>query len=396
MSYVAIIGKTPDLSIAELESLFGPENIKPLSKQAVLLSKNVKPETFSKLGGSIKISKILSEIPSTKWPYIHDYIMKNLPILLSQLPTQKFTLGLSVYGLDLSTGKLQATALSAKKMATKSGLKIRIVPNKTLELNSASIIHNKLLEDSGSEIIFVKVPAGKTIIAKTVWTQNIDDYSARDYERPMRDSRVGMLPPKLAQIIINLACGKTAIIPGKTTIYDPFCGTGVLLQEALLINCQVIGTDLEPRMIDYSKKNLDWLYEKFSISSQIVDLYQADATKVKINPLGDYFIACETYLGRPLSVQPLPDVLQKIVQDCDTIHKKFLLNIANQTKTGFRMCIAVPAWYTKKGFIHLPTLDFLSDLGYNRISFKHVAKKDLIYYRQGQQVARELVVLERS
>ena len=92
----------------------------------------------------------------------------------------------------------------------------------------------------------------------------------------------------------------------------------------------------------------------------------------------------------------MPDVLQKIVQDCDTIHKKFLLNIANQTKTGFRMCIAVPAWYTKKGFIHLPTLDFLSDLGYNRISFKHVAKKDLIYYRQGQQVARELVVLERS
>ncbi len=395
MSYIAIIGKTPDLSIAELEALYGPENIKPLSYQVVLLSNNVKPETFSRLGGTLKIAKILTEVKSDKWSYIHDYIIKNVPFLLNQAPNKKFTLGCSVYGLKVTTGKVQASALSVKKLANSHGLKMRIVPNKNLELNSATVLHNKLITESGTEIIFVKTLNNSTIIAKTIWIQNIDEYSARDYDRPKRDSRVGMLPPKLAQTIINLVCGKTSIIPGQTTIHDPFCGTGVLLQEGLIMGSNMIGSDLEDRMIDYSQQNLNWLTKKFVIEGKLLDLFVADATTLKIKPHQDYFVACETYLGRPLAHQPTPIVLQKIIQDCDTIHRKFLQNIARQTVSGFRMCLAVPAWHTKNGFSHLPTLDFLRDLGYNRISFKHVGKKDLIYYRQGQQVARELVVLER-
>src|SRR3546814_11679403 len=62
-----------------------------------------------------------------------------------------------------------------------------------------------------------------------------------------------------------------------------------------------------------------------------------------------YTIATEIYLGRPFSTQPDPATLQKVMQDTDTIHKKFLQNVARQTKPGFRMCIAVPAWHTKHG-----------------------------------------------
>jgi hypothetical protein len=38
--------------------------------------------------------------------------------------------------------------------------------------------------------------------------QDIDAYAERDFERPMRDAFVGMLPPKLAQIMLNLAVGE--------------------------------------------------------------------------------------------------------------------------------------------------------------------------------------------
>ncbi len=84
------------------------------------------------------------------------------------------------------------------------------------------------------------------------------------------------------------------------------------------------------------------------------------------------------------------------MQDVDTIHKKFLQNVARQTKPGFRLCIAVPAWKTKNGFQHLKTLDSLEELGYTRVSFAHARPKDLVYHREDQIVARELVVLIRK
>lgn len=64
---------------------------------------------------------------------------------------------------------------------------------------------------------------------RTSFVQDIESYTARDQARPMRDARVGMLPPKLAQIIINLALSNNDI----TEVLDPFCGTGVVLQEGI-------------------------------------------------------------------------------------------------------------------------------------------------------------------
>jgi hypothetical protein len=56
----------------------------------------------------------------------------------------------------------------------------------------------------------------------------------------------------------------------------------------------------------------------------------------------------------------------------------------------------MPAWKSKEGYIHLPTLDKLTELGYNRVSFVHTSFDQLIYRRPDQTVARELVVLERK
>ena len=84
------------------------------------------------------------------------------------------------------------------------------------------------------------------------------------------------------------------------------------------------------------------------------------------------------------------------MQDVNHIHKKFLQNVASQTQPGFRMCIAVPAWSVRGEFKHLKTLDILDELGYNRIEFVHARSEDLIYHREGQVVARELVVLTRK
>jgi hypothetical protein len=43
-------------------------------------------------------------------------------------------------------------------------------------------------------------------LARTIFIQDIDAYSARDTGKT-RDMEVGMLPPKLAQMMLSLALG---------------------------------------------------------------------------------------------------------------------------------------------------------------------------------------------
>ena len=390
MKYIAITGRSSPLSVAELESVFGSQNILPVSDDAVIFNAHEVMQKAEHLGGTIKIAKILTQLPNNNWNYIVDYLMKNVPLYLGFVPPGKLTIGFSVYGINVSPAKINATALGLKKLAKDYGRSVRIVPNKESSLNSAQVLHNKLTGEKGWEIIFVATKSGQTILAQTIHEQDIDSYASRDQQRPFRDARVGMLPPKLAQTIINLSGAQTG-----QTLLDPFCGTGVLLQEALIMGINIIGTDIESRMIEYSEKNLLWLENspRININAKY-NLKTADATDIKITSDIDS-VACETYLGRALTQLPDEQALYKIIQDCDTIHKKFLQNVASQTKNGFRMCLAVPAWSTKRGFRHLPALDHLKELGYNRISFVHVDTKDLIYHRSNQTVARELVVLER-
>ncbi len=231
--------------------------------------------------------------------------------------------------------------------------------------------------------------------------QDIDAYAARDQARPKRDARVGMLPPKLAQIIINLAAKDTNPLHGSYVL-DPFCGTGVIMQEASLMGFEVYGSDIDKRMVEYTDENLLWLLNlpenpitPFGEDKRYYRLETGDATSHTWSPEPG-FIAAETYLGRPFSALPVMAVLTEVMQDVNTIHRKFLQNVARQTKPGFRMCVAVPAWKTKTGFKHLPVLDQLTDLGYNRLSFVHASNRELIYRRPEQIVARELVVLIRK
>ena len=107
-------------------------------------------------------------------------------------------------------------------------------------------------------------------------------------------------------------------------------------------------------------------------------------------------IAGETYLGRPFSSLPDRETLSGVMQDVNLIHKRFLQNVVRQTQSGFNLCIAIPAWKTPEGFKHLKLLDSLEELGYTRRSFVHADNEDLLYYREGQIVARELVVLIRK
>ncbi len=61
------------------------------------------------------------------------------------------------------------------------------------------------------------------------------------------------LHPKIAKVLVNLSC-----ISKDKLLLDPFCGTGGILIEAGLMGINIIGSDIEEKMIDGCKKTLDY------------------------------------------------------------------------------------------------------------------------------------------
>jgi len=392
-SSLLILGRQPALGVAELEGLFGAAAVQPFGPSAALLDVAPADVQFARLGGSTRLCKLLTPLPSTAWAGIRHYLLENIPKFARDLPEGKLTIGISLFGVGAHLKDLERMLLEAKKAVKASGRPVRIVPNKELELNSAQVLHNGLTKPGNWELVVVS--DGKTAyLTQTVTVQDIEGYAARDQARPFRDARVGMLPPKLAQIIVNMASTGTQTAPAR--LLDPFCGTGVVLQEAGLMGYDVYGSDLEPRMVEYSIGNLHWLREKFQVAGDAVRIELGDATSHRWNQPIDV-VAGETYLGAPLTTMPSPQNLRKIIDNTNAIHEKFLRNIAPQLQSGTRLCLAVPAWsVVKDAYVRLPVLDHLPELGYNAIKFVHAKKQELVYHRENQLVARELVVIVKE
>jgi tRNA G10 N-methylase Trm11 len=422
MQSLLILGRQPALGLAELESLYGADKLQPVGDQAVIVDVDPCLLAFNRLGGSLKFCKVLTILETTQWPEIQKFLEKAAPEHAKTMPEGKMHLGLSVFGLDISPQRIVATALSVKKAVQATGRSVRVVPNQELALSSAQVIHNHLVDANGWELVFVR-HGNQTICAQTVREQDIASYTNRDRNRPKRDARIGMLPPKLAQIIINLAVGQLPDearqsvceippdVPIPTIHYtgvyllDPFCGTGVILQEASLMGYDVYGTDLDKRMIEYAKENMQWLrkqpesqvtFPPENTEKEYVTFETADATSHTWTPKPTV-IASETYLGRPFTAMPNSEILAQTAADCNLIIKKFLRNIHDQILPGTRLCLAVPAWQVHANeFKHLPVVDQMADLGYTPVSFVHVEARDLLYYRNDQIVARELIIITRK
>ncbi|QQS19336.1 hypothetical protein IPL85_03540 [Candidatus Saccharibacteria bacterium] len=368
------------------------------------MSLDVQQIEFLRLGGSTRLAAVLGEMSGTSWKQVEKSLIELAKSTAFALPTSgKFHLGLSAYGFDISPAKLNALGLTLKKVIrSRYEGSVRLVPNNETELGTAQVIHNRLVTPNGAELLLI-ADSEKTYIAKTICVQDIASYTLRDRGRPKRDARVGMLPPKLAQIIINLAAASQPAHPynganeakQRAQILDPFCGTGVILQEAILSGFTAYGSDLEERMVAYSQQNIEWLLATCRLPAPRPVIEIGDATTHVWQQPIDY-VACETYLGRPFTEQPSSAILAQTISEVNLILKRFLQNIAPQLKSKTRLCLAVPCWFDGREQKHLPLIQHLSDMEFERIHFKHALAQDLIYHREGQIVGRELVTLQKK
>ncbi|MEW6069210.1 MAG: DNA methyltransferase [Candidatus Thermoplasmatota archaeon] len=91
------------------------------------------------------------------------------------------------------------------------------------------------------------------------------------------------LHPRIARALVNLSCVKE-----NEVLVDPFCGTGGILIEAGLLNLRTIGFDIEKRMVEGTKKNLEF----FNIRNY--ELFQAD-----VGELTKFIKSCDAIVTDP-------------------------------------------------------------------------------------------------
>ena len=382
--YIAILGRQPALSIAELERVY--DHVDWFSEESALVETD--SINIERLGGTQKAGRVTIEFSGGDWRRVSMKIVQHYSKLWAHYDG-KLTLGISAYGFDTSVREVQKTGLLIKSKLKGSTASLRLIPNQDLVLSTATSHHNKLgLSENKIELIVVRGRNG-IIVAESTGAQNITALAARDQGRPRRDAFVGMLPPKLAQIMINLA----GISSGR--ILDPFCGTGVILQEARLLGYDAYGTDLAEKMVSFSKDNLAWLDEHHRTSTSYV-VEAGDATDTSWKKPIDAVVA-ETYLGQPFSAPPSSSKLTEVRGNCNHIISQFLKNLGPQLDSGTPVVLAIPAWKdVYNQFTHLPLVGKLDTLGFDRVTLRTVRPDELLYFRPDQVVARELLILKKK
>lgn len=393
MKYVAIAGRQPLISLAEIQALYD-KAARLVGKKLVFFEidedgeENISPD-INRLGGSLKLGR-----------FFDTDFSKLAKFLATTHPEGKITLGISDFSKQKKSGLAKQKSMELKRSLAKMGRSVRVITSNEPEISSATAHHNQLGEKAGCFEIFLI----DREIYLSLGTQNITAYTERDQARPARDAKVGMLPPKLAQILINL-CGK---LPEGARVLDPFCGTGVVLQEAAIMGYVPYGTDLNERMVEYSKKNLSWLFNErnqkhFKILPDLIQKKDQILNAISVGDATSFTwegeidaVAFEGYLGAPMSKPPVDIKFKTEKAKCREIAMGFLKNITPQIKSGTPVVMALPAWLRENGkYAGLNILDEIQEMGYNFEKFQDLSQSDLLYYREGQIVAREIIVIRK-
>ena len=428
MKYFFILGNNPTLSIAEISAIFGLTknavgteqcSVPTLMENVLILETKEKFDAqnlIKKLGGTIKIGEIAddADVETRHGASLQDDILNEIKKIIetkikNEPPTAKYNFGISNYTNKNINTKI--IGMELKTWLKEKNISCRFVVSQEKTLSSVVVEQNKLLK-SGIEIvitpsILARRGAGGEV-GSTLAVQPFKELSFRDYGRPARDDLSGMLPPKLAQIMINLS-GLNAASPlltrrgvgGEVTILDPFCGSGTILTEALLMGFQnLIGSDLSQKAINDTEKNIGWVQKKFlTTNSQIpnIQLHNISAPqisqKIKANSID--LIVTEPYLGP----QRGKIDLRKTIAELENLYSASLKEFFKILKPKGRVVMVWPVWEDKfflnpnlNGFKIIKTIP---EALRNNPVIKLTARQTIVYGRPGQKVWREIVVLTK-
>lgn len=397
--YFFILGKNPGLSTIEIISQINGEIINLSDSFLILQLPEKIDHNFwqEKLGGTIKIGLIIGGKDDFK-PTLATKLLENF---------RRPHFGFSFYGsANYLSDQIKEWAMEIKNQLKQKNVSSRWVVAKEKSLSSVVVMKNKLITE-GIEFCFLTT-SSKSYFGQTLSCQKFEDYGYRDFNRPARDIQEGMLPPKLAKIMINLSK-----VSNEQVVLDPFCGSGTILQEAILMGYQhLIGTDLNETAIVNSQKNIKWLIENYPTTVNLrlnindYQIFQADVRNIssKISSTSIDAIITEPYLG-PIKNKYLD--IKKIITELSDLYLKAFNQFKKILKPTGKIVIIFPVFNLSDGLKFLPILEELKKMNWQIVRpipaelkespiIKITARGSILYARQDQQVLREIFIFENA
>ncbi|MBT4516952.1 MAG: methyltransferase domain-containing protein [Candidatus Komeilibacteria bacterium] len=392
--YLFMLGQSPDLAKEELKAVLSSKNdqIELIGPDFVLANTNKESkDLINILGGTIKIARYnqsldkLSNLDVFLW---YDILEKNLK------PDKKNNFGFSLYN-DSNDKSIQKIAFELKKLLKENKYKSRLVTSQDAILSSVVVSKNKLI---GNELLIIK-HENKYMLALTEAVQDFVRYGWRDMKRPHRDDKSGMLPPKVAQMMVNLAegldqSGEAGENKNKNLL-DPFCGSGTVLQEAILLGYQnIYGSDINPRSVTETTENLNWLLENFKAKANL-KILESDIKNIdkKLDANSINTIVTEPFMGDARLIARLNKTsdINKIKDELQILYTLAFEKFKKILSPKAMIVFVFPVFNIAGQDIYTLDKKIISQLG-----FEYKLDKDIIYNRPGQKVKRQITVWQNK
>ena len=389
-----MLGQSPDLAKEELKAVLSSKNdqIELIGPDFVLANTNKESkDLINILGGTIKIARYnqsldkLSNLDVFLW---YDILEKNLK------PDKKNNFGFSLYN-DSNDKSIQKIAFELKKLLKENKYKSRLVTSQDAILSSVVVSKNKLI---GNELLIIK-HENKYMLALTEAVQDFVRYGWRDMKRPHRDDKSGMLPPKVAQMMVNLAegldqSGEAGENKNKNLL-DPFCGSGTVLQEAILLGYQnIYGSDINPRSVTETTENLNWLLENFKAKANL-KILESDIKNIdkKLDANSINTIVTEPFMGDARLIARLNKTsdINKIKDELQILYTLAFEKFKKILSPKAMIVFVFPVFNIAGQDIYNLDKKIISQLG-----FEYKLDKDIIYNRPGQKVKRQITVWQNK
>lgn len=385
--FLFLFGNTPQLSLLELNSVYPQLKTQLLSSEGELAHRLAvaemteeefkKADFIKKLGGLVKIFQL--EAVLNKSSDLTSLKNAVVDCLISKSHQPYF----SIY--QKGKGQKAINHAQIKDLLKEKGYRSRYFKG-SFE-GSAFALHQE-----ASQEIFLYHDQDAIYLSYLVAVQDIDDWTKRDRSKPYFDRKKGMLPPKVARMLLNIASSlylaEQKNQPAtKIKLIDPFCGTGTILIEALNLGHQVYGADLDEQAVWGSRQNLDWFSNEYHLPRQnfaeqifVADVGQLNPEKVA----GKKFdlLVTEPFLGRQT---PKEAELANIFKGLSKLYLGAFNNFSKILNPGAKVAIIFPKVVAEHRVFSLDHLiDKLSAKGYNLVV------SPLLYARQGARVQREV------
>ncbi len=426
--YAFVLGRVYTLSLAELlevlKNLGVNYMVKACSAEVCVIESDKQLDCAklqARLGGVIKIIRLFDtfqkkgkEFPSQT--LANYFTFKKIKEYFADYSGKK-QFGVSIYVLDPTLRFREESARISfliKKILQEQSQSVRaVIPQFPAQSLSSVLVNENQLLQKGAEIVII-CGNQKLFVGKTVTVQNYEDYGRRDYQRPARDEHSGMIPPKVAQSMINLAGN----LKPMDYILDPFCGSGTILQEAILMGFRAIGSDIDQTAIENSEKNLEWFRNRYHVAPNRYKLIKSHAAEISVmlpnstNGSPSYSIAAvvsEGTLGPIYGKIPKKTEMQANFKNIAKLYEQVFKELKKLLQEGARVVLSLPAYkISQTDYEFMPDLDFAAKNEYTILDpipapikakyrfLRVTGRKSVVYDRKDQIVAREIFIFHNG